>query len=52
MVNKSLENGPIESNAHVAIAFDILKSENLLNNLAETVKDGVHRIISIVHVLF
>jgi fatty acid synthase len=40
MVNKSLENGPIESNAHVAIAFDILKSENLLNNLAETVKDG------------
>ncbi|XP_060839445.1 fatty acid synthase-like isoform X1 [Rhopalosiphum padi] len=40
MINKSLENGPIESNAHVAIAFDVLQSQNKLNNLAETVKDG------------
>jgi len=40
MIGKSLENGPIESNAHVAIAFDVLQSQNKLNNLAETVKDG------------
>lgn len=40
MINKSLDNGPIESNAHVAIAFDVLKSETQLNNLAETVKPG------------
>jgi len=39
MINKSLENGPIESNAHVAIAFDVLQSQNKLNNLAETVMD-------------
>jgi len=40
MINKSLENGPIESNAHVVVAFDVLQSQNKLNNLAETVKDG------------
>lgn len=40
MVNKSLENGPIESNAHVVIAFDVLSSPNKLSNLAETVKAG------------
>lgn len=40
MVNKSLDNGPIESNAHVAIAFDVVESEILLNNLAETLKAG------------
>lgn len=40
MINKSLENGPIDTNAHVAIAFDVLESETLLNNLAETVKAG------------
>lgn len=40
MINKSLESGPIESNAHVAIAFDVLQSQNKLNNLTETVKDG------------
>lgn len=41
MINKSLENGPIESNAHIVIAFDVLQSENKLKNLAETVKtDG------------
>ncbi|KAE9527019.1 hypothetical protein AGLY_013667 [Aphis glycines] len=40
MINKSLENGPIESNAHVAIAFDVLESKNKLNNLVDTVKDG------------
>jgi len=40
MTNKSLENGPIESNAHIAIAFDVLQSEAKLNNLAETVKSG------------
>lgn len=40
MVNKSLDNGPIESNAHVAIAFDVLQSEKHLSNLAETVKSG------------
>lgn len=41
MTNKSLENGPIESNAHIVIAFDVLQSENKLKNLAETVKtDG------------
>jgi len=39
-INKSLENGPIESNAHVVVAFDVLKSQNKLNHLAETVKDG------------
>jgi fatty acid synthase, animal type len=40
MINKSLENGPIESNAHVAVAFDVLESKTKLNNLVETVKDG------------
>ncbi|XP_008180398.1 fatty acid synthase isoform X2 [Acyrthosiphon pisum] len=40
IINKSLENGPIESNAHVVVAFDVLQSKNKLNNLAETVKDG------------
>lgn len=40
MTNKSLESGPIESNAHVAIAFDVLQSQNKLNNLTESVKDG------------
>ncbi|CAI6345632.1 unnamed protein product [Macrosiphum euphorbiae] len=40
MINKSLENCPIESNAHVVVAFDVLQSQNKLNNLAETVKDG------------
>lgn len=40
MINKSLENGPIESNAHVVVAFDVLQSQKKLNNLAETVKDG------------
>jgi len=40
MINKSLENGPIESNAHVVIAFDVLQSQKKLNNLAATVKDG------------
>lgn len=38
--SKSLENGPIETNAHIAIAFDVLQSQNSLNNLAETVKPG------------
>lgn len=40
MISKSLENGPIESNAHVAIAFDVLQSPTKLQNLAETVKPG------------
>lgn len=40
MIGKSLENGPIESDAHVAIAFDVLQSQVKLNNLAETVKSG------------
>lgn len=40
MNNKSLENGPIESNAHIVIAFDVLQSQNKLNNLAETIKAG------------
>lgn len=40
MIGKSLENGPIESNAHVAIAFDVLQSQNKLNNLTETIKPG------------
>ncbi|XP_025199126.1 fatty acid synthase-like isoform X2 [Melanaphis sacchari] len=40
MTNKSLESGPIESNAHVVVAFDALESSKKLNNLAETVKDG------------
>jgi len=40
LINKSLDNGPIESNAHVVIAFDVLQSQSKLNNLAETVKDG------------
>jgi len=40
MNGKSLENGPIDSNAHVAIAFDVLQSADKLNYLAETVKDG------------
>lgn len=40
MVNKSLESGPIDSNAHVVIAFDVLQSEIKLNNLAETLKPG------------
>lgn len=40
MINKSLENGPLESNAHVVIAFDVLQSPNKLNNLAETIKSG------------
>jgi len=46
MTNKSLENSPIESNAHVAIAFDVLQSQNKLNNLTESVKDGGFIIIS------
>jgi len=46
MVNKSLENGPIESNAHVVIAFDVLPSPNKLSNLAETVKAGGFAIAS------
>lgn len=40
MINKSLENGPIESNAHIAIAFDVLQSQTKLNNLAETIRAG------------
>lgn len=40
MVNKSLENGPIDSNVHVAIAFDVLQSETKLKNLTETLKPG------------
>lgn len=40
MINKSLENGPLESNAHVVIAFDVLQSPNKLSNLAETIKSG------------
>lgn len=41
MINKPLENGPVESNAHIVIAFDVLQSENKLKNLAESVKtDG------------
>lgn len=40
MTNKSLDNGPLESNAHVVIAFDVLQSPNKLNNLAETIKSG------------
>jgi len=40
MVNKSLDNGPLESNAHVVVAFDVLQSQTKLNNLAETVKSG------------
>jgi len=46
MINKSLENGPIESNAHVAIAFDVLESKNKLNNLVDTIKDGGFIILS------
>jgi len=40
IINKQLENGPIESNVHVVVAFDVLQSQNKLNNLAETLKDG------------
>lgn len=40
MNNKSLENGPIESNAHILLAFDVLLSQNKMSNLAETVKAG------------
>lgn len=40
MVNKSLENGPIESNVHIAIAIDVLQSQTKLKHLAETVKIG------------
>jgi len=40
MINKSLENSPAEFNAHVAVAFDVLQSQDKLKNLAETVKDG------------
>lgn len=46
MTGKSLENGPIDSNAHVAIAFDVLQSQNKLNNLTESVKDGGFVLIS------
>lgn len=46
MNSKSLENGPIETNAHIAIAFNVLQSQNSLNNLAETVKPGGFIIIS------
>lgn len=38
--NKSLENGPIESNAHIAIAFNVLHSETKLTNLTQTLKSG------------
>lgn len=38
--NKSLESGPIESNAHIAIAFNVLQSETKLINLAATLKSG------------
>lgn len=40
MINKSLENGPIESNAHVAIAFNVLQSQDKLNNLSQSIKSG------------
>lgn len=40
IINNSLENGPIESNAHIAIGFDVLKSKTKLNNLTETIKPG------------
>jgi len=35
-----MENGPIVSNAHVVVAFDVLQSQNELTNLAETVNDS------------
>lgn len=35
-----MENGPIEGNAHLVIAVDVLQSQTKLNNLAETVKFG------------
>lgn len=38
--NKSLESGQIESNAHIAIAFDVLQCQNKLKNLSDTVKPG------------
>lgn len=40
IVNKFLESGPIDSNAHVAIAFDVIQSVMKLNNLADTIKPG------------
>ncbi|VVC29836.1 Hypothetical protein CINCED_3A014905 [Cinara cedri] len=43
---KSLESGPLDSNAHIAIAFDVLQSLSKLNNLTETVKSGGFVIIS------
>lgn len=46
MINKSLDNGPIESNAHLAIAFDVLQSQNKLDNLALTVKPGGFVLVS------
>lgn len=46
MTAKSLENVPLDSNAHVAIAFDVTQSENKFNNLTESVKDGGFVIIS------
>lgn len=40
MVEKSLENGPIDSNAHIVVTFDALQSLPKLKNLAESVKNG------------
>jgi len=46
ITNKSWENVPIESNAHVAITFDVLQSQSTLNNLTESVKEGGIIIVS------
>jgi len=38
--SKSLDKGLLESNAHIAVAFDVLQSDTKLNNLVESVKSG------------
>jgi len=46
ITNKSLENGPIESNAHIVIASNVLQSQTKLNYLADTVKSGGFVLVS------
>lgn len=46
IINKSLDDGPIETNSHIAIAFDVLRFQTKLKNLIETVKTGGFILIS------
>lgn len=49
ITNKLLENGPIESNAHIVIASNVLQSQAKLNYLSDTVKHSGFVIVSEYH---